>query len=39
MMIVHQQDAVDMSQIELAHASHPATRNLAQQIISAHQAQ
>jgi len=39
MMIVHHQDAVDMSQIELAQASNPATRNLAQQIISAEQAQ
>jgi uncharacterized protein (DUF305 family) len=39
MMIVHHQDAVDMSQIELAQASNPATRNLAQQIISADQAQ
>ena len=38
-MIVHHQDAVDMSQIELAQASDPATRNLAQQIISADQAQ
>lgn len=38
MMIVHHQDAVDMSQIELAQASNPATRNLAQQIISADQA-
>lgn len=37
-MIVHHQDAVDMSQIELAQASDPATRNLAQQIISADQA-
>jgi uncharacterized protein (DUF305 family) len=39
MMIVHHQDAVDLSQIELAQASNPATRNLAQQIISAGQAQ
>jgi uncharacterized protein (DUF305 family) len=39
MMIVHHQDAVDMSQIELAQASNPVTRNLAQQIISADQAQ
>jgi uncharacterized protein (DUF305 family) len=39
MMTVHHQDAVDMSQIELAQASNPATRNLAQQIISADQAQ
>ena len=39
MMIVHHQDAVDMSQIELAQASNPATRNLSQQIISADQAQ
>jgi uncharacterized protein (DUF305 family) len=28
-----------MSQIELAHASNPATRNLAQQITSVHQAE
>lgn len=39
MMIVHHQNAVDMSQIELAQASNPATHNLAQQIISADQAQ
>lgn len=39
MMIVHHQDAVDMSQIELAQASNPDTRNLSQQIISADQAQ
>jgi uncharacterized protein (DUF305 family) len=39
MMIVHHQDAVDMSQIELAQASNPATRNLSQQIISADKAQ
>jgi len=39
MMIVHHQDAVDLSQIELAQASNPATCNLAQQIISAGQAQ
>jgi uncharacterized protein (DUF305 family) len=39
MMIIHHQDAVDMSQIELAQASNPVTRNLAQQIISADQAQ
>ena len=39
MMIVHHQDAVDMSQIELAQASNSATRTLAQQIISADQAQ
>lgn len=39
MMIVDHQDAVNMSQIELAQASNPATRNLAQQIISADQAQ
>jgi uncharacterized protein (DUF305 family) len=38
MMIVHHQDAVDMSQIELAQASNPVSRNLAQQIISADQA-
>jgi uncharacterized protein (DUF305 family) len=39
MMIVHHQDAVDMSQIELAQASNPATRNLAQLITSADQAE
>ena len=39
MMIVHHQDAVNISQIELAQASNPATRNLAQQIISVDQAQ
>ena len=39
MMIVHHQDAVDMSQIELAQAGNPATRNLAQQVTSADQAQ
>ena len=39
MMIVHHQDAVNTSQIELAQANNPATRNLAQQIISADQAQ
>lgn len=39
MMIIDHQDAVDMSQIELAQASNPATRNLAQQIISTDQAQ
>ncbi|HZS20352.1 MAG TPA: DUF305 domain-containing protein [Pseudonocardiaceae bacterium] len=39
MMIVDHQDAVDMSQIELAQARNPATRNLAQQIISADHAQ
>jgi uncharacterized protein (DUF305 family) len=38
-MIVHHQDAVDMSQIELAQASNPATRNLAQLITSTDQAQ
>ena len=39
MMVIHHQDAVDMSQIELAQASNPATRNLAQLITSADQAQ
>jgi uncharacterized protein (DUF305 family) len=39
MMIIDHQDAVDMSQIELAQASNLATRNRAQQIISADQAQ
>ena len=39
MMIVHHQDAVIMSQTELVQGSNPATRNLAQQIISAQQAQ
>jgi uncharacterized protein (DUF305 family) len=39
MMIVHHQGAVDVSQTELAQGSNPATRNLAQQIISAQQAQ
>jgi uncharacterized protein (DUF305 family) len=38
-MIVHHQDAVTMSQTELAQGSNPATRNLAQQIISAQQAE
>ncbi|MFN2478670.1 MAG: DUF305 domain-containing protein [Pseudonocardiaceae bacterium] len=38
-MIIHHQDAVTMSQTELAQGSNPATRNLAQQIISAQQAQ
>ncbi|MBA2471290.1 MAG: DUF305 domain-containing protein [Pseudonocardiales bacterium] len=38
-MIVHHQDAVTMSQTELTLGSNPATRNLAQQIISAQQAQ
>jgi uncharacterized protein (DUF305 family) len=39
MMIVHHQGAVDMSQTELAQGHNPNTRNLAQQIISAQQAQ
>lgn len=39
MMIVQHQDAVNTAQIELAQANNPATRNLAQQIISADQAQ
>ena len=39
MMIVHHQNAVTMSQTELAQGSNPATRNLAQQIITAQQAQ
>ncbi len=38
-MIVHHQDAVTMSQTELAQGNNPATRNLAQQIISAQQAE
>jgi uncharacterized protein (DUF305 family) len=37
-MIVHHQDAVTMPQTELAQGSNPATRNFAQQIISAQQA-
>jgi uncharacterized protein (DUF305 family) len=39
MMIVHHQGAVTMSQTELAQGTNPATRNLAQQIISAQQAE
>lgn len=39
MMIVYHRDAVDMSQIELAHASNPVTRDLAQQITRVHQAE
>jgi uncharacterized protein (DUF305 family) len=39
MMIVHHQGAVDMSQTELAQGSNSITRNLAQQIISAQQAE
>ena len=39
MMIVHHQDAVDLSQIELTQASNPATRDLAQLISSTDQAQ
>lgn len=39
MMIVHHQGAVDMSQTELAQGSNPTTHNLAQQIISAQQAE
>lgn len=38
-MIDHHQDAVTMSQTELAQGNNPATRNLAQQIISAQQAE
>ncbi|MGH3684513.1 MAG: DUF305 domain-containing protein [Pseudonocardiaceae bacterium] len=39
MMVVHHQDAVDMSQTELAQGSNPDARHLAQQIISAQQAE
>lgn len=39
MMIVRHQGAVDMSQTELTQGSNPATRNLAQQILSTQQAQ
>jgi len=39
MMIVHHQGAVTMSQTELAQGTNPATRNLAQQIISAQRAE
>jgi uncharacterized protein (DUF305 family) len=39
MMIVHHQGAVTMSQTELAQGSNPAARNLAQQIVSAQQAE
>ena len=39
MMIVDHQGAVDISQIELAQASNPVTRNLAQQITSVQQAE
>jgi uncharacterized protein (DUF305 family) len=38
-MTVHHQGAVDMSQTELTQGNNPTTRNLAQQIISAQQAQ
>ena len=38
-MTVHDQRTVDMSQTELAQGTNPATRTLAQQIISIHQAQ
>ena len=38
-MTVHHQGAVDMSQTELAQGTNPATRTLAQQIISTQQAQ
>lgn len=38
-MIIRHQDAVTMSQTELNQGSNPAARNLAQQIISAQQAQ
>ncbi len=39
MMIVHHQGAVTMSQTELAQGTNSTTRNLAQQIISAQQAE
>jgi uncharacterized protein (DUF305 family) len=39
MMIVHHQGAVTMSQTELAQGTNSATRNLAQQIISAQRAE
>ncbi|MGH3869184.1 MAG: DUF305 domain-containing protein [Pseudonocardiaceae bacterium] len=38
-MIVHHQDAITMSQTELAQGNNSATRNLAQQIITAQQAE
>jgi uncharacterized protein (DUF305 family) len=39
MMIVHHQSAIDMSQTELAQGSNPDARRLAQQIITAQQAE
>ena len=39
MMTVDHQGAVDMSQTELAQGTNPATRTLAQQILSTQQAQ
>jgi uncharacterized protein (DUF305 family) len=39
MMIVHHQGAIDMSQTELTQGSNPATRQLAQKIINAQQAE
>jgi uncharacterized protein (DUF305 family) len=39
MMIVHHQDAITMSQTELTQGTNSATRNLAQQIISAQRAE
>lgn len=39
MMITHHQGAIDMSRTELAQGSNPATRQLAQQIITAQQAE
>jgi uncharacterized protein (DUF305 family) len=38
-MIVHHQGAIDMSQTELAQGSNPDTRQLAQKIINAQQAE
>lgn len=39
MMIVHHQGAVDMSRTELGQGSNPDARNIAQQVISAQQAE
>lgn len=39
MMITHHQGAIDMSRTELAQGSNPAARQLAQQIITAQQAE
>jgi uncharacterized protein (DUF305 family) len=39
MMIAHHQGAVTMAQIELARGSNPATRHVAQQIITGKQAE